>query len=239
MAGRLEGIVWDFDGTLVDTRERNLAVNRRIIEHVTGRPYHSFPALASPEAYHAATMRAKNWRDLYQQEYGFDEAGTDSAGRLWTEFQLADSTPVKPYDGIPHALEGLSQVPHGIVSQNSASNIRALLGRDRLDSRFAAVIGYEEVPIDRQKPDPFGLLLCLAALGVGEESKVFYIGDHATDAECAFKANRSLRSDDRRVEIISIAVSFDGPSNVDTWRIPPDHVVSHPRDILRLASEYR
>jgi HAD superfamily hydrolase (TIGR01549 family) len=239
VAIRLGGVFWDFDGTLVNTREKNLTVNRRIIEMVTGRPYHSFPALTSVEFYHAATNRAKNWRTFYQQEYGLDEASTDQAGRLWTEFQLADSTPARFYDGIRGTLQELRAVPNGIVSQNSAENIRALLRGDGLDQLFAVVVGYEEVPFDRQKPDPHGLLRCIDAVKVEEGSSVFYIGDHATDAECAFNANQALRACNRQIRVISIAASFEGPSGSAMWPIPPEHVAHHPREIVEIAAKYQ
>ena len=38
-------IVWDFDGTLVDSRHRNLSVNRSIIGELTGRSWREFEAL--------------------------------------------------------------------------------------------------------------------------------------------------------------------------------------------------
>ena len=42
-ADRVAAVIWDFDGTLVDTRAKNIAVNRRIIEAVTGRPWTGLP----------------------------------------------------------------------------------------------------------------------------------------------------------------------------------------------------
>ena len=239
MAISLRGVFWDFDGTLVDTREKNLTVNRRIIETVTGRPYQSFPALTSLESYHAATSRAKNWRVFYQQEYGLDEASTDRAGLLWTEFQLADSTPARFYDGIRGTLQELSALPNGIVSQNSAKNIRTLLRNDGLDHLIAMVVGYEEVPLDRQKPDPHGLLQCIDAVNIEDGSSVFYIGDHPTDAECAFNANQALRSLDKQIKVVSIAASFDGPSRSAGWPIPPEHVAHHPNEIVEIAAKYQ
>ncbi|MFN2222862.1 MAG: hypothetical protein ACK2UH_09940, partial [Candidatus Promineifilaceae bacterium] len=46
--------VWDFDGTLVDTRRKNWQVTRALIPAVSGRPPEAFPALASLEAIEGA-----------------------------------------------------------------------------------------------------------------------------------------------------------------------------------------
>jgi HAD superfamily hydrolase (TIGR01549 family) len=234
----LKGIVWDFDGTLADTRARNLAVNRKIVETVSGRPYQDFPALCSLEEYSAVNRRVRNWRALYLQEFGLDAVAADRAGRLWTEFQLADATPAVLYDGIPAALEALRALRHGIVSQNSAENIRALLRQVGLDDCFAMVIGYEEVRLTRQKPEPDGLLRCVATLYPAERGVVLYIGDHATDTECAFNANAMLAVNDRGIRVIAVAASFDGPADIAGWRIPPDHVVHHPLEIVNIAARY-
>ena len=33
----IKAIIWDYDGTLVDTHIKNLNVTRKIIEHITGK----------------------------------------------------------------------------------------------------------------------------------------------------------------------------------------------------------
>ncbi|MEE8062223.1 MAG: hypothetical protein V3T16_10335, partial [Gemmatimonadales bacterium] len=66
-------VIWDYDGTLVDSCERNLSVTREIITTVTLRPADSDEALVSVASYRAATVRSRNWRDLYATEFGFSE----------------------------------------------------------------------------------------------------------------------------------------------------------------------
>lgn len=234
----LKGIVWDFDGTLADTRARNLAVNRKIVQTVSGRPYQDYPALRSLEAYSAVSSRVRNWRALYLQEFGLEVDAAERAGRLWTEFQLADTTPAVLYDGIPSALEALRALRHGIVSQNSAENIRAFLRQVGLDGCFAMVIGYEEVLLTRQKPEADGLLRCIATLYPAERGVVLYVGDHSTDTECAFNANAMLAANGGGISVKAVAASFDGPADIDRWRIQPDHVAHHPLDVVKIAAQY-
>ena len=97
-------VVWDYDGTLVDTCRRNWQVTRALIPAVSGRPLAAFPALASLETYVAADRRSANWRELYGREYGLSPEQVDEAGRLWTRYQLADETPTPFFDGVPAAL---------------------------------------------------------------------------------------------------------------------------------------
>ena len=44
-APRDTAVIWDFDGTLVDSHRKNLQVNRAIIHRLTGRRAASFTAL--------------------------------------------------------------------------------------------------------------------------------------------------------------------------------------------------
>ncbi len=60
----VRGVIWDFDGTLVETISKNMAVNRRIIETVTGRSWPEWEILQSVEVYQRALGRVRNWRDL-------------------------------------------------------------------------------------------------------------------------------------------------------------------------------
>ena len=39
MNTNIKAIIWDYDGTLCDTRPKNLIVTRKIIEHVTKKSY--------------------------------------------------------------------------------------------------------------------------------------------------------------------------------------------------------
>ena len=64
--------VWDFDGTLADTRRRNFNVVRRLLSENTRRALDAIPALASAEAYDQVNRRFFNWRELYLREFGFD-----------------------------------------------------------------------------------------------------------------------------------------------------------------------
>jgi len=227
-------IIWDYDGTLVDSRHRNLSVNRSIIEGLTGRPWRDFTALHSIEDYDAAVARCTNWRDFYQREFGLREDMLETAGRMWTRGQLTDETPVEPFAGVPETLEALGHLPHGIVSQNSRQIIEATLGPLGLRDRFEHVLGFEQVAPGRQKPAPDGLLDCLARMTRSGPGAAFYVGDHPTDAMCVAQARQEMATRDLDMSVRSIAVLYGGEST-DGWPEPPDFLARTPQDIVAIV----
>jgi HAD superfamily hydrolase (TIGR01549 family) len=237
----LRAILWDFDGTLVDTRARNLHVNRRIIHELTGRGWGQYPVLRSQTSYDEAQRAAVNWREFYRANVGLDDNQIDWAGERWSAYQLADPTPVPLVEGLADALDRLDGLPQGIVSQNARETIESLLAVHGLGHRFRCVIGYAEVAMTRQKPAPDCLLLGVEKLtGLGP-GRVIYIGDHLTDIRCAEHANRELADRGSELRVISIAAMWAIGTNDLEWAIGADHRAATPQDVAgiveRLACE--
>jgi HAD superfamily hydrolase (TIGR01549 family) len=227
--------VWDFDGTLADTRRRNYNVVRRLIAESTGRAPDRIPALASPEVYDQANRRYLNWRELYTQEFGFSEDETDRLGRLWSAYQLKDDTPAEIFEGIAEVLVALRAVGHGIVSQNARDQIARTLAGARLAQHFRVIVGYDEVHIKRQKPEPDGILACLEQLTALAPGCAMYIGDHATDVRCARNAQQALVARGVALEVVSVAACFGGHAGPGGWAHQPDYVAWSPHQIVEIA----
>ena len=228
-------IIWDFDGTLVDTRQKNLNVTRKILEQITQKKADTFPILSSLENYISATSKATNWHELYTREFGLTKRQTDLAGKLWTEYQLQDNTPTRLFPGVHYVLLELQNIPHGIVSQNSHSNILKLLNEYGLEDLFKAVIGYEEVDITRQKPEPDGLLACIDKLCNSSDGNVFYVGDHETDIICADNANAILKRKNSGLKISSIAAHYSVVDDISDWNTKPDFTAEKVEDIIEFS----
>jgi len=228
-------VIWDYDGTLVDSRHRNLSVNRSIIGGLTGRPWQDFEALHSIGAYDRAVARCTNWRDFYQDEFGVRENMLESAGRMWTAQQLADRTPVEPFPGVRQALDALRHLPQGIVSQNSRAIITATLGPLGLGAHFDAVLGYEEVAAGRQKPAPDGLLDCVERLLPAGPATVFYVGDHPTDAMCVVEARREVAARGLDMAVWSVGALYGGESP-EGWPESPDFLAVTPADVVSIVA---
>jgi HAD superfamily hydrolase (TIGR01549 family) len=227
--------VWDFDGTLADTRRRNFNVVRRLLAENTRRSIEDIPALASPETYDRVNRGYANWRDLYTREFGFSEDETDRLGRMWTQYQLGDDTPAEIFEGIREVLAELDGVAHGIVSMNAKEQIVRTLEGARLLPHFRVVVGYDQVPINRQKPEPDGVLACLEQLTALGRGRALYVGDHETDVRCARNARQALAASGHEVEVVSVAACFAGHAGPADWTHQPDHVAWSPREVVAIA----
>ena len=235
----ISAIIWDYDGTLVDTRHKNLNVTRSIVESLIEVDADDFTALQSLENYHLANRRRSNWRELYRSELNFSESQIDAAGEMWTAYQLKDDTEVTFFEGIEEVIAELAQFPHGIVSQNSRSSIRKLLEKNHLLPYFKHIVGYEEVDFQKQKPEPDGLLSCIEKLSSSDSGLVCYIGDHETDAQCAHRANHVLKENKVNVRIISIGAFYDSGPDTSTWSIRPDYEAHKVEDILEIIDQIK
>ena len=238
--GPLRAVIWDFDGTLVDTREKNMNVNRQIIQVITDQPWERFPVFESVATYDEAQMRSTNWREFYHRGFGLSEDEIDRAGAMWTGLQLTDTTPAPFFDGIAAALARLrGAAVQGIVSQNSRQNIEEMLDEVGLLHHFEHIVGYEEVGIQRQKPTPDGLLMCIERLTNSAAGTVLYVGDHETDVRCARNADRVLA--ERRIpqHVVSAGAFFDRVGSDRSWSVLPDHRASSPEGVVSIVEEIR
>jgi len=227
-------VIWDYDGTLVDTRAKNWRITRHLIERFTGADPDEIDGLRSLVGYTRALHRHNNWRDLYVGEFGMSPSMTDDAGRLWTEYQLADDTVAPLYDGIEDVLADLGDLPHGIVSMNSRDNIQRALAAKDLLAHFQVVIGYEEVAAERQKPAPDGFIMCLQQLTDMAPGHAVYVGDHQVDIECVRNANQTLADDGHDIRAFAVGAAYGIGAEFGAWPDDPDYAIEHPGDLVPL-----
>lgn len=230
----IKAVIWDYDGTLVDTHIKNLNVTRKIIKHITGKIPENIYSLTNLDNYRIVTKNAKNWRTLYKNEFDLNEIEIYKAGKLWSEFQLKDETKVPFYKGITEVIMSLKIYPQGIVSQNSRENIRQFLQKSKMLKYFNCILGYEEVGSSKQKPEPDGLLQCISELVPHKSGIVIYIGDHETDIYCAINANKVLKENGSNLKVISIGAFYDSDTNISEWMIQPDFVADRVEDIIKI-----
>jgi len=230
----INAIIWDYDGTLVDTHIKNLNVTRKIIKQITGKEPINIPALADLNNYRVVTNKAENWRTLYKNEFNLNDSEIEQAGKLWSEFQLKDETEVPFYDGIINVIKNLGKYPHGIVSQNSKENIKQYLLKTKMLKYFNCILGYEEVESSKQKPDPEGLLQCISELVQQETGTIVYVGDHETDIRCAANANKVYKENGSKLHVISIGALYDTDTDISTWRVKPDFAAEKVKDIIEI-----
>jgi len=185
----IRGVFWDYDGTLADTKIKNLNVTRKLVKDITGVDFSDIPALKNIENYSNAINNSTNWHELYKKYFGFNSEQIVEAAKYWTEYQQKDNTQIDLFSGILTAIKAFDNFPQAIVSMNAKDTISNSLERNGVLPYFSEIVGYEEVDIKRQKPKPDGLLYCIDKLSIPDSGVLFYIGDHETDMQCVLNTN--------------------------------------------------
>ena len=234
---KLDAILWDYDGTLVNSVPKNIDITKNILAevapHLTGD---NLPRYLRSEAdYHYANHAAKNWQALYVDYYGMSQAEMLQAGSLWAKHQEMNRTAVHFFAGLEAVIGHFSAIPHGICSQNSQKNIRRVLEQHGVNGQFKAVVGYDDVPAQQQKPHPLGGIKCLESiLGTVRSASLLYIGDHEADVQFARNLQAEL-GDTARVISVAVAYSHSTP---ELWEHKPDHIARKVEELYPIIQQH-
>jgi phosphoglycolate phosphatase-like HAD superfamily hydrolase len=234
----IDAILWDYDGTMINSVPKNISVTRSIIDEVAPRlsGIHMPDALNSTLKYQVANHAAENWRDLYVNFYGLSVEEADAAGPLWRSHQLNNETPVTAFDGIVDAVRSLGHVPQGICSQNSAENIQQVLSDNDIDQHIDQIVGYDDVPYNSQKPAPDAGLLCLKQMFPSSDTiTMLYVGDHEADTIFARNIQKRLGTD---ATVVAVAVTYSG-AKPDSWAVKPDWIIDAPEELIERLDHLR
>jgi phosphoglycolate phosphatase len=170
-------IIFDFDYTLADSSGAVVACINFALEEMggSGCPADDCKAtigLSLPDTYHALTGRQASGEIREFQRLFIQRA----------DEIMAPATNI--YAGVPELIRALYSDGYtlAIISTKFRYRICQILDRYSLTEYFTAIIGGEDV--ERHKPDPESLLLCLKRLGRAPEEALL-IGDSLVDAETA------------------------------------------------------
>lgn len=176
-------IVFDLDGTLIDSRgDLADAANALIVERGGGAlPEEAIGRMVGEGA--AVLVR----RALAAAGLAADDRSLPRFLELYDERLLRRT---RPYDGIPAALEALS-ARHviAVLTNKPLAPTRTLLDALGL-SRFVASAAGGDGPAPR-KPDPAGLLALIARHG-SSASRTVLVGDSRIDFETALAAGTAI-----------------------------------------------
>ena len=211
----LRTLVFDLDGTLVDTapdliNSLNFVLDREGLPPV---PLHK-----------ARNMIGGGARKLIERglEAEGRAASTDDIIRLTGDFidHYAENIAVasRPFEGLEAALDDLqSQGFRFAVCTNKLEWLsKRLLDQLDLSSRFAAICGADTFGVS--KPDPVILRQTVARAG-GQLSSTIMVGDAGPDVGVA-----------RRAGIPVICVEF-GYTDIPVADLKPDRLIGHMRDL--------
>jgi len=167
--GDAPGIVFDFDGTLVDS----YPVIEQAFAHVMRT--HELGSIARD------TFRKSRGLPLPDQ---MKLVAPERWEQLVETYRSVDQTlgHAKVFRGIPTLLRTLRGIgaPLGVVSCKRRALVEAELRAVGLRAHFDVVIGYEDVTPSKPAPDP--LLAAIARLGVAR-SRATYVGDSVVDVQ--------------------------------------------------------
>lgn len=212
----VRAIIWDFDGTLVDSPLAvHAATNAALAEFGfapvaadeirAGMVLATIPRMASHARIAADDPRAQAMNDVF-----------------YRHAHVAFPERAAVFPAIPDVLRGLAAggMAMGVVTNNLGDIARGTLARAGLAGCFASVLGDGDTP--GHKPDPRGAWMAAAACGFGP-GDCAYVGDSAVDRSTAVAAGMT-----------AIGVSWGTTSRAGL--VGFDRVVDDPRELLDLLA---
>jgi len=212
-------IVFDLDGTLVDTAPDLINALNFVLER---------EGLAPVPLHAARNLIGAGARRLIERGLELEGRNVSLAelARLTTDFiayyaeHIADHS--KPFDGLEAALDELAAGYRLAVCTNKLEWLsKLLLDRLKLSDRFSAICGADTFGVS--KPDPSFLKQTVARAG-GQLASSVMVGDAGTDIGVA-----------RRAGVPVIGVTF-GYTEVPIVELKPDKLIHHMSE-LREAVE--
>lgn len=199
-------IVFDIDGTLIDTEHAVLHGLQDTLTQLTGEtlPLESLTfSLGIPGD---ATLRRLGIPDI---------AG---AAGLWNRLMRRYESSITVFDGIIPLLEALSRrgCTLGVVTSQTREELAGDFLRLGLGPRFSTVITASDTALHKPHPDP---LLRYLERASAQRSHTLYLGDSEYDSQCAQAAG------------VDFALALWGCRGRD---VPARHRLSTPLDLLSL-----
>jgi phosphoglycolate phosphatase len=212
------GVLFDLDGTLVDTAPDLVAVlNALLVERGRVRmPY----AVARNEVSNGAV-------GLLKLGFGAtaDRADLENLRQRFLEIYLRDvCVKSRLFVDIDELFKQMTDVRWGIVTNKPGVFTDALLAELGIASRWSSVVSGDRLP--QRKPDPAPLLLAAAELGVSPAGCI-YVGDAPRDIEAGRAAGMTT---------VAAAFGYIRPTE-DPYAWGADAVVRQPRELGAVLGE--
>jgi len=170
----MDAVVFDWDGTLVDTLPAILRANTEVLLEY---------GVAFDEARYRESY-IPDWRLMYQR-LGIPDAHLEAAGSRWLTLYRA-AEPPRAFRGVRRALRRLAQAGYvmGLVTAGHRALVEEQLDHLGLKAILPVrICGDDALPA---KPDPEPLRRALDGLGVGDRhSHAIYVGDAPDDMRMA------------------------------------------------------
>lgn len=166
-------VLFDLDGTVIDTGSIILASMRHAAETVIGRSYTD-----------EQLMAAVGGPGLEAQMQALDPERVDELVRVYRAHNEPLHDTISSFEGMPAVLDELRDRGHrlGIVTAKRRLTVDLAFARVPIEHLFETVVGGDET--ERSKPDPQPLELALERLGASADQAA-YVGDSPFDMQAA------------------------------------------------------
>lgn len=201
-------IIFDVDGTLVDTGNAVTEAYRKVIFEGFGRQ------LTEKDMSLVYGIPS----ELAMERLGFQDI--DRACQQYYKYLFEAFSGVKPFNGIVEMLEELKKrnVAGGVVTSRNRNEVANDPGFQSLLKYFNHIICSEDTEKHKPEPEPVMKLIETANADI---SKAIYLGDTYYDYMCARNAG------------VKFALASWGARS--TENIEADYVLKEPKDILTLV----
>ncbi len=210
---KTRGIVFDCDGTLIDSVEVVIDSIHYALKKVNSADHSSeeIQSLFGPGA-----------DEILKKLIG-DEEKAKEAYEHYLESQKENVFEMKVYDGIRPLLETIKKhkIPCAMVTGRHSRDLEVVLKAHQLEDYFEVVVADDE--LKKPKPSPEGLELAALELGLPAAS-LLYVGDGEGDIETSHRAGAKV-----------IAALWD--SHIDLEKLlkkRPDFTAKKPEEIVSI-----
>ncbi|WP_182201034.1 HAD family hydrolase [Paraliobacillus salinarum] len=203
-----KAIIYDIDGTVLNTLNMNMYPLMKIIKEETGQDYTFEEVLKFSPYPGMKVMEELNFKDK------------ENTYARWVQYVNEYEEGATLYDGFEEVLEKFksSGIIQAVVSAKTIEQYEIDFISKGLDQYMAAAVLADDT--EKHKPDPEPLFECLKRLNI-DASEAIYIGDSLSD----YKAANHAQMDFGYAKWGS--VSGEGI-------VEPDYVFEEPKELLEL-----
>jgi len=211
----MKGILFDLDGTLLDTLDDLTAAVNAALEAF------GYPRRSREEVRRFVGNGVRRLMELAVPEGLTGEEFEACFGRMRSYYAAHSAEKTAPYEGVPDLLAALKEreIPMALVS-NKPEGLVAELAQLHFPGIFAVTVG--DLPGRARKPAPDMPLCALERLGLSGE-EVCYVGDSEVDWQTARNAG---------LPIVSVTWGFRDRELLEGLK--PDHLIDTPAQLLDL-----
>lgn len=210
-------VLFDFDGTLVNTNDVIIASWQHTYKHYRGRE----ESIEKITACFGEPLLITMARE-------FPEVAPEESAEVYRQFQQQNAhLLVKIFPGIVDLLKALKEAGYrmGIVTSRTRESALRYMDMFGITEYFEAMVTCDDTTVHKPNPEP--ILLGLEKMGITKDEAIM-IGDSPFDIKCANNAGVKSVMVDWRITCDNSALITDA-----VW----DYEIKEPMDLMKVLAE--